>query len=70
MTTLHGFWMNCLHCPIVFIVGVSIVVVACSALLVSAAAVCCKGQEQRQRSQPKTMQNTSGCETDVLHVVF
>ena len=70
MTNLHGLWMNCLHCPVIFVLGVGIVVVSCAAMLVSAAALCCKGQPEPAKTQPETQRSASDCDPDVLHVVF
>ena len=70
MTNLHLFWLNCLHCPLLFVVGIGIVVVAFSSTLVSIAAQGCKSQAQPLPPEPETKQNTLGCEPNVLHVVF
>ncbi len=69
MMNLHGFWLNCLHCPAVFILGVGVVLIAFSSFLVGTAALCCKRQVKLSQT-PEIRQNTPGCEPDVLHVVF
>lgn len=69
MANWHGFWMNCLHCPLFFIVGVGLLIVGFGALLVSSASVCCKRQSQRPLP-PEARRDAPGSEADVLHVVF
>lgn len=70
MTNLHAFWISCLHCPIFFIVGVGIVIVAFCGFLVSALALSCKDRSNASQKPSETMRSTFGCESDVPHVVF